>query len=383
MAVPLVDLGAQHQSIRPQLDAALSRVLARADFILGEDVQRFEEAFAAYCGAKHCVSVASGTEALHLALRGLGIGPGDEVIVPANSFVASAFAVSHAGATPVFVDVDADDHCLDVRWLEGAITPRTRAILPVHLYGQPAPMEPILRVARRRGLQVVEDACQAHGAEYRGRRTGSLGAAACFSFYPTKNLGACGDGGAVVTDDSALAGRLALLRHYAQPRKNVHTEVGYNSRLDSVQAAILRVKLDHLDGWNEARRTLAARYAELLAGTDLLLPRGRSEVRPVYHLYVVRHPRRDALGAFLAARGIGTAVHYPVPLPHQAPYRGARSVPAGAPVASALAREVLSLPMYPELQEAQLVAVAEAVGAFAASPSTPGRGEPAAAPSVR
>jgi dTDP-4-amino-4,6-dideoxygalactose transaminase len=384
MAVPLVDLSAQYASIRTAVDGALSRLLPTADFILGEDVQRFEEAFAAYCGTRHCVSVASGTEALHLTLRGLGIGPGHEVIVPANSFAASAFAVSHAGATPVFVDVNADDSCLDVRWLEHAVTARTRAILPVHLYGQPAPMDGILRVARRRGLKVIEDACQAHGAEYRGRRAGSLGDAGCFSFYPTKNLGAYGDGGAVVTDDSRLAERLRLLRHYAQPQKNVHIEVGYNSRLDSLQAAILRVKLDHLDRWNDARRGAAARYADLLADTGVVLPRARAEVRHVFHLYVVRHARRDALAGYLSSRGVGSGVHYPVPLPHQAPYRAARSVPAGVPVATRLAREILSLPLYPELQERQLAVVAEAVGAFARSSGpSPRHEEPATLPSKR
>ncbi len=362
--IPLVDLTAQYESIQAEMDATLRRVLRRGEFILGPDVGRFEEQFAAYCGARHCVTVASGTEALHLVLRGLDIGPGDEVIVPANSFVATAFAVSHAGATPVFADVDANDYCIDPRRVEEALTARTRAIIPVHLYGQPAAMDEIAAIARHHRVKLIEDACQAHGAEYRGRRVGTLGDAACFSFYPAKNLGCYGDGGAVVTNDAALAGRLRLLRHYAQARKNVHAQIGFNSRLDTVQAAALAVKLAHLDHWNERRRAVACRYRELLRGLAVDLPAARPDARHVFHLYVIRHSLRDELAAFLAARQIASGVHYPVPVPHQAPYRGARTHPAGAPVASRLAGQILSLPMFPELAEGEIRAVCQAIAAF-------------------
>jgi dTDP-4-amino-4,6-dideoxygalactose transaminase len=364
--VPLIDLVAQYRELRERILPAMERVMAAGDFILGEEVERFEAAFAAHCGVRHCVGVASGTDALLLGLRALGVQPGDEVVVPANTFVATALAVSHAGAVPVFGDVCEDDHCLDPAALEAALTPRTRAVIPVHLYGQPARMDEILAIAARHGLRVLEDACQAHGARYRGAPAGSLGHAAAFSFYPGKNLGAYGDGGAVVTDDPCVADCLRLDRQYGQRVKYVHDTIGHNSRLDTLQAAVLRIKLEELDGWNARRRTLADAYAEALAGTGLGLPEARPEVEHVRHLYVVRTPDRDALLARLHDRGIGAGIHYPVPVHLQAPYRGARTVPEAAPVATRLAGEILSLPLYPEMETAQVERVAREVRAFSA-----------------
>jgi dTDP-4-amino-4,6-dideoxygalactose transaminase len=364
--VPLVDLVAQYRDLRERVLPAMERVMEAGDFILGEEVGRFEAAFAAHCGVRHCVGVASGTDALLLGLRALGIRPGDEVVVPANTFVATALAVSHAGAVPVFADVCEDDHCLDPAALEAALTPRTRAVIPVHLYGQPARMDEILAIAARYRLRVLEDACQAHGARYRGAPAGSLGHAAAFSFYPGKNLGAYGDGGAVVTDDPYVADRLRLDRQYGQRVKYVHDTIGHNSRLDTLQAAVLRIKLEELDGWNARRRALADAYSAALAGTGLELPEARPEVEHVRHLYVVRTPARDALLARLHERGIGAGIHYPVPVHLQAPYRGARTVPEGAPVATRLAGEILSLPLYPEMETAQVERVAGEVRAFSA-----------------
>ena len=359
--VPLVELTEQYAELRSEILPALDRVMGTAQFILGEEVSRFEEELAAYCGAAHCVGVASGLDALHLSLRALGIGPGDEVITAANTFVATALAVTHAGATPVLVDVSPDDFNLDPELVERAVTPRTKAILPVHLYGQPARMREILEIAARHGLRVVEDACQAHGARHGTARAGTMGDAGCFSFYPGKNLGAYGDGGAVVTNDYELAERIRRLRNYGSRIKYVHESVGFNSRLDTVQAAVLRVKLRRLDGWNERRRAIAARYTGLLAGSDLALPAERDGVRHVWHLFVARHPERDRLVASLGERGIGCGIHYPVPIHHQRPYAGIRCVPQGAPLSAALSREIFSLPLYPEMTDAQVSTVAGAV----------------------
>jgi dTDP-4-amino-4,6-dideoxygalactose transaminase len=365
MKVQFVDLVSQYHSLRDEIHEALEAVMSTASFVLGDAVREFEEDFAAYCGAKHCVGVASGADALHLALRALDIGPGDEVITVANTFIATVNAISLAGAEPVLVDAKDPWYTMDPALLERAITPRTRAIMPVHLYGQPADMDPILEIAARHGLQVVEDAAQAHGARYKGRRAGTMGVCGCFSFYPGKNLGSYGEGGAVVTDDDALAGALRIYRNCGQSEKYVHPVVGFNSRLHSMQAAVLRVKLRHLDGWNEKRRHFAALYSEGLAGTPgLVLPEVMPGAESVWHLYVVRHPRRDDLMAFLKERGVFCGIHYPVPIHLQQPYARVRTVPEGAPVTTAEAVELLSLPMHPELTNEQAAHVIESVRAF-------------------
>lgn len=361
MTVPFMDLVTQYQDIRNEVIPVVEKVMCKGQFILGEEVDSFEKEFARYCGAKYCVGVSSGTEALHLALRALKIAPGDEVITAANTFAATAFAISYAGARPVFVDVNATDHNIDVNLIEAAITQRTRAIIPVHLYGQPADMDRVLGVARRHGVQVIEDACQAHGAEYKGLRVGSLGDVGCFSFYPGKNLGAYGDGGAIVTNSGEVAEEIRLLRNYAQRKKNVHSAVGFNSRLDTIQAALLLVKLRHLDKWNEKRRAAAREYRKLLSGSNIVIPSERPGVRHVYHLYVIQHERRDELLTHLKSQGIFCGIHYPMPLNQQGPYLSARTVPEGVPVSAKLSKNILSLPMFPEITKEQIVRVVEAM----------------------
>ena len=355
---------AQYLAHKTEIDAALLGVLERGWYILGEEVRRFEAEFAAYLGVKFAVGVGSGTEALNVALAACGIGPGDEVITVAHTAVATVAAIELCGATPVLVDIEPEYYTLDPRHLERAITPRTKAVLPVHLYGLPADLDPVLAVARQHDLRVIEDCAQSHGASYHGRRVGAFGALACFSFYPTKNLGALGDGGMVVTNDSALAERARLLREYGWAERYVSHLKGWNSRLDELQAAALRVKLRYLDADNAARSRLAACYDEKLADTGLALPRRRADASHAYHLYVVRSPRRDELQAFLKARGVGALVHYPVPVHLQPAYRG--RLPGGdhLPETERAAREVLSLPMYPELTEAEQQVVVEAVRAF-------------------
>lgn len=364
MRVPFVDLLAQYADIQGEVLPAVKGVMSRGQFILGEEVEIFEREFARYCEAEYCVGVSSGTEALHLALRALDVGPGDEVVTVANTFVATAFAISYVGATPVFVDVQASDYTMDVDLLGRALTRRTRAIIPVHLYGHPAEMDTILQVAAEYGLKVIEDACQAHGAEYKGRRVGSFGDVGCFSFYPGKNLGAYGDGGAVVTNSPEVAKRIRSLRNYAQPAKNVHNSVGFNSRLDTLQAAILLVKLRHLNRWNDQRRAAAAEYSKLLGGKNMVLPSENSDVRHVYHLYVVQHEARDELLEYLKGQGIVCGIHYPLPLSKQMPYRSAKTVPDGVPVSMDLSRKILSLPMFPELAKEHIRTVAEEVALF-------------------
>jgi dTDP-4-amino-4,6-dideoxygalactose transaminase len=346
---PFVDLAAQRASLGCVLERACLSALARGDYVLGEDVACFEREFAAYCGVRYAVGVDSGTSALELALRAHGIGPGDEVVTVANTFIATAFAISHCGAVPVLVDADPVTYNVDSSLLDAAVTPQTRAVVPVHLYGQPADMSAVQAIADKHGLIVVEDACQAHGARIKTQRAGSFGSAAAFSFYPAKNLGAHGDGGIVVTDDGVVAERVRLLRNYGEVRKYRSELVGYNRRLDALQAAMLRVKLPRLDGWNEARRAHAARYHELLADLPLTRPTVRDSVEHVWHLYVVRVDDRDALREQLAADGIDTGIHYPVPIHLQPAYRDLGHAPGDFPVAEQLAREVLSLPMYPEL----------------------------------
>ena len=359
--IPLVDLRAQHRSIADEVEPALHAVMERADFVLGHDVEAFEAEFAAYCEVEHAVGLDSGLSALELGMRALGIGPGDEVITPANSFIASSSAITFTGATPVWADVDPRTLNLDPDAVRAAITPRTRAIMPVHLYGQPADMAAISAIAAEHGLKVVEDACQAHGARFAGRRAGSLGDVAAFSFYPAKNLGAYGDGGMLTTRDPEVAERVRMMRNYGQRQKYEHVTNAWNRRLDTMQAAVLRVKLRHLDAWNEARQGHAARYGELLADSGLELPWTRPDVEAVHHLYVVRTDRRDELLAGLRERGIGAALHYPVPIHLQEAYRD-RGIGEGAfPVTERAARRLLSLPLYPELLPEQVERVAAAV----------------------
>lgn len=364
MAVPFLDLQAPYRELKAELDDAWHRVNASGWYILGKEAEAFEAEFAAYCGARHCVGVGNGLDALHLIVRACGIGPGDEVIVPGNTYIASWLAITHAGATPVPVEPVEATHNLDPDRVEAAITPKTRAIMAVHLYGQPADMDPILAIARARGLKVIEDCAQAHGARYKGRPVGTLGDAAGYSFYPGKNLGALGDGGAVITNDAALADRIRELRNYGSRVKYQHDVVGYNSRLDELQAALLRVKLRHLDTWNGRRREAAAFYMKELANLPgLVLPSVPAWAEPVWHLFVVRTTDRKRLQAALGERGIGTMVHYPVP-PHLQPAYRELGIAAGRlPISERLAGEVLSLPMGPHLDAASRAGVVEAVRA--------------------
>jgi dTDP-4-amino-4,6-dideoxygalactose transaminase len=359
--VPFLALGRRVASIRAELDEALAAVLDGGRFVGGEPVEAFERVFAAYCGAAHAVGVASGTDAVELALRAAGIGAGDEVIAPANTCVPTIAGIEASGATPVLVDADPASFALDPDALPAALGSRTRAIVPVHLYGQTAEMEPILAFAREHGLRVIEDAAQAHGAEYRGRRAGALADAAAFSFYPTKNLGALGDGGAVVTDDPELAERARLLRHYGEARQYESVLAGGNSRLDTLQAAVLAVGLRHLDAWTERRRELAALYREALAGLELVLPEELPGRRHVFHLYVVRAPERERLRERLAERGVETLVHYPRPVQLQPAYR--RLARDGLETSERLCTEVVSLPLYPELSDGEAEHVATATRA--------------------
>jgi dTDP-3-amino-3,4,6-trideoxy-alpha-D-glucose transaminase len=359
--VPFHDLAAGHDEIRDELDAAWHRVLASGRYILGPEVERFEAEFAEYCGVRHCIGVGTGLSALALALEALGIGAGDEVIVPGHTFIASWLAVSAVGATPVPVDIDGATYNVDPVLIEQAITPRTRAIVPVHLYGQPADMTAIGAIARRHGLAVLEDAAQAHGARCHGERVGSLGTAAGFSFYPAKNLGALGDAGAVTTNDATLAARVRRLRNYGAIRKYDHDEKGTNSRLDELQAAVLRVKLRRVDADNRRRADAAQRYAAALAARrDLVLPRVPAWAEPAWHLFVVRVRKRDRMRAALAAAGVDTLVHYPVPPHRQGAYAALRGMEL--PVTGQVCEEVLSLPLWPQLEPDQQSRVTAALG---------------------
>ena len=356
----LVDLRAQYRTIEPEITTAVRGVLESGQFVLGPETEAFEREFAAHCQAEEAIGVNSGTSALHLALLAAGIGPGDEVITVPFTFVATVASIEYAGARPVLVDVTPDALTMDPALVEAAITPRTRAIMPVHLYGQPADLDPIVEIARAHGLRVIEDACQAHGSEYHGRRVGALADIGCFSFYPGKNLGAYGEGGAVATNDEDLARTVRTLRHWGQARRYVHEMKGFNYRMDELQAAILRVKLRHLDDWNEARRRHATRYRELLADA-LPTPVEMPYSRHVYHQFVVRSSVRGRLERALAASDIASAVHYPVPVHLQPAYADLGYGPGAFPVAEKAAMEVLSLPMYAELTDAAIDAVAEVV----------------------
>ena len=361
--VPFVDLAAQYSTIGEEIDEAISRVLSDTGFILGRDLTLFEEEFAAYCGAEYAVGVDSGTSALELALRAYGIGPGDQVITVANTFIATVLAISYTGATPVLVDIDPQTYTMDPDLFQAAITTQTRAVIPVHLYGQPADMDAILEIARCHRLVVIEDACQAHGARYRGRRVGSLGDTAAFSFYPAKNLGAYGDGGMVVSDDQEVASFVRMARNYGQREKHHHLFIGFNRRLDTLQAAALRVKLVHLDAWNAARRRHAQRYGELLADSPVVLPTEADYAESVYHLYVVRASDRDRLQRSLAERGISTGIHYPVPVHLQPAYRDLGYERGSFPVTEECAGQILSLPMYAELTAKAIEYVAQTIKA--------------------
>jgi dTDP-4-amino-4,6-dideoxygalactose transaminase len=352
--IPFLNLKAQHAAIEQDLLAAFKETLASTQFVLGKEVAAFEEEFAAYSGGRFGIGVNSGTSALHLALLAAGVGPGDEVITVSCTFVATVAAVDYTGARPVFVDVDPDTLNMDVTRIEAAITDRTKAILPVHLHGQPADMDPILEIARRHNLVVIEDAAQAHGAEYKGRRVGSIGDMGCFSFYPGKNLGACGEGGMVVTNNEDYAQRIRMLRDWGQERKYHHTLKGFNYRLEGVQGAMLRVKLRHLDAWTEGRRKNADHYKELLVGSGITIPVEAPYARHVYHVYGIRVPDRDAVQAALQARDIQTGIHYPIPVHLQKAYQEFGFGEGDLPVTEKASAELLSLPMFPELEGGQI-----------------------------
>lgn len=359
--IPYLDLKTQYHAIKDEIDAAVLRVLESTQFILGEEVAAFEREFSTYCHASESVGVNSGTSALHLALLAAGIGPGDEVITTPFTFVATVAAIRYAGATPVFVDIEPDYFTIDTAKVEAAITPRTRAIIPVHLYGQPADMNPILEIARRRGITVIEDAAQAHGSEYYGRRCGSLAETAAFSFYPGKNLGAYGEGGAITTTRHDVAGTCRVLRDWGQEKRYEHRLKGFNYRMDGIQGAVLRVKLRHLEAWTEQRRQVARWYADALDPESVRLPKERPGCRHVYHVYVVRSAEREGLRDALARVGIQTGIHYPIPVHLQPAHSDLGHRPGDFPIAETVAREVLSLPIFPEMTREQVQAVGAAV----------------------
>jgi dTDP-4-amino-4,6-dideoxygalactose transaminase len=366
VTIPFVDLQTQYQNIKKEIDAVVQDVMTKSAFIGGPYVASFEKAFASFCGAGHCVGVGNGTDAIFITLKGLGIGPGDEVITAANSFIATSEAVTLTGARVVFVDIDPKTYNIDTNKIEEKITSRTKAIIPVHLYGQPADMDPILKLAGKRGLKVIEDAAQAHGAEYKGRRTGSIGHAACFSFYPGKNLGAYGDAGAIVTDDEVLASKIRMFANHGRVDKYDHAVEGVNSRLDGLQAAILGVKLRYLPRWSEQRRNNAHLYNEQLKGAGLITPAELDGVKSVYHLYVVRVKKelRQGLQDHLQSQGVATGIHYPIALPNLKAYAYLGHREKDFPEATNISREIVSLPMYPELEKMQIEVIARAAAKF-------------------
>ena len=363
MNVVFNDLQGPLREIREELHAALQRVLDSGWFILGQELEAFEEEFSAFCSVPHCIGVGSGTEALHLALKACDIGTDDEVITVSHTFIATALAITWAGARPVFVDIDPLTYTMDPRHVEPAITPRTRAIMPVHLYGQCADMDPILWLAKKYGLRVIEDAAQAHGASYKGRKAGSMGDMGCFSFYPSKNLGACGDAGAVTTKAPDLAARLRLLRNYGQTEKYCHPTIGYNSRLDEVQASLLRAKLPYLNGWNVERRRLACLYRSCISGL-VKTPFDRADSEHVYHLFVISARSRDRLQTYLRSRGIDTLLHYPIPIHRQRAFQSLGFEGMSLPVTDEAAATVLSLPLYPGLTDEAIQTVGTAISEY-------------------
>jgi dTDP-4-amino-4,6-dideoxygalactose transaminase len=364
--VPFVDLVKQYYSIKGAIDEAISKVMERGSFILGENVKEFEREFAIYLGAKYCVGVGSGTDALRIALEALGVGPRDEVLTVSHTFISTVYAIIQSGALPVLIDVDPMTYTVDPRLVERAITGRTKAIIPVHLYGQPADMASIMKIADRHNLLVVEDAAQAHGAECLRRRAGSIGHVGCFSFYPAKNLGAYGDGGMVATNDDEVAEKVRMLREYGQKTKYDHAMLGYNSRLDEIQAAVLRVKLKYLDSWNEKRRKNAELYNELLDDLQdsITLPANVEGRKHVYHLYVIRTKNREKLREFLSMKGISTGIHYPIPVHKQRVYANLMKTAPQLPITEQFSEEVLSLPMFPELEEEEIMHVTDSVKQF-------------------
>jgi len=364
MQVQFVDLKAQYQTIKPEIDQAIQNVVSNTAFILGKAVSDFEQKFANYCEVKHCIGVNSGTSALILALQALGIRKGDKVITAANTFIATAEAISLVGATPVFLDVEEENYNLDPTKLKKAITKKIRAIIPVHLYGQPADMDPILKIAEEKGIPVIEDACQAHGALYNGKKTGSWGVMGCFSFYPGKNLGAYGEGGAVTTNDDQLAEKIRMLRDHGSSKKYLHEYIGNNCRLEGIQGAVLSVKLNHLDKWNESRRRNAGLYRIFLEGSSVKLPEEMSYAKHVYHLFVVRVKNREKLIDILKEKGIFTGIHYPIPNHLQNAYSFLGYQKGSFPVTEGCSEEILSLPMFPELTEEQIKYTADCIKEF-------------------
>jgi len=366
MTIEFVDLKRQFRPLQEEIMSRIEKVLGTMNLFLGENVYRLEEEFAAYCGVPHAIGVGSGTDALHLALRAVGVGPGDEVITVANTFFATVEAIALCGARPVFVDIDPASYTMDPSRVEVAITPRTKAILPVHLYGQPADMDPIVDISRKHGLAVVEDACQAHGAEYKGAKTGSLGDVAAFSFYYSKNLGAYGEGGMVVTKDREIATSVQMLRNHGGKERYHHAVMGVNARLDEIQAVALRVKLPHLDSWNASRRTWAEEYSRRLAGLeDVVTPVAQPYAKHVYHLYVIRAPDRDDLQKWLKRHDVSTGIHYPVPVHLQEACADLGYSPGSLPETEAAAREILSLPMFPELTVDEVAYVCQTIIGYA------------------
>lgn len=366
MQIPFVDLKSQYDSIKEEIDASVAGVISESAFVGGRFVQSFESSFARYCNTEHCVGVGNGTDALFIALKALGIGPGHEVLVPANTFIATSEAATLTGASVVFVDIVPETYHIDVEKIRARLTPKTRAIVPVHLYGQPVDMDPILSLAREYNLIVVEDAAQAHGAVYKDRRVGTFGDVACFSFYPGKNLGAYGDAGAIVTNSGGLAQRCRMLANHGRADKYNHEMEGVNSRLDGLQAAVLEVKLRHLEKWSERRRRNAQLYSKYLSGVAVRTPKTTDDVKGVYHLYVIRVDKtsRKGLQAYLSTKGIATGIHYPIALPFLKAYAHLGHTPAEFPEAFSASNEVLSLPMFSELEEGQIRYVAETIGEF-------------------
>lgn len=362
--VPYLDLPAQLRPLRKELDAVIAKTIDNCSFCLGPDVAQFEQDFARFCGAKHALGFNSGTSALHVAMLLLSIKPGDEVISTPHTFVATSWAISYVGARPVYVDIDDQTFNINPTLIEKAITPRTKAIMPVHLYGHPFDIDPILEICRKHKLPLVEDSCQSHGAKYKGKVVGAFGQMSGFSFYPGKNLGACGEGGALVTNNDAYAARAKSLREHGSTQRYYHDEVGFNYRMEGIQGAVLGVKLKHLDNWTKGRRRVAKRYHELLADTPLQLPLEASWAESVYHLYVVRHPRRDDLKKHLEANKVGCALHYPLPLHLQKCYASLGYTKGSFPVAEKAARECLSLPIYPELTDEQIHRVSDVIHDF-------------------
>lgn len=362
MQIPFGDLRRQYLSIKDKVDEAISKVLNKGSFILGENVESFEQEFSRFCGTKFGVGVGSGTEALHLSLLACGVKPGDEVITVANTAVPTVAAISFANAIPVFVDIDQESHNINPSKIEEKISEKTKVILPVHLYGQPADVDPILEVADQYKLKVVEDACHAHGAEYKGRKVGTFGNMGCFSFYPSKNLNAYGDGGVIVTNDEEIAIRLKMLRNYGEQRRYYNPIKGFNSRLDEIQASILRVKLKYLNKWNEKRREIAQLYNTFLK--TVIKPKEMDYAKHVYHLYVIRSKKRDQLQVYLREKGIGTLIHYPIPIHLQGAYRELGLKEGSLPITEKYASEILSLPIFPELTNEEIEYISTSVNSF-------------------